>query len=47
MRKPCQIAFTSDRDGGYQIYVMDTDGGNLHRLSTASADDGAPTWLVR
>jgi dipeptidyl aminopeptidase/acylaminoacyl peptidase len=37
------IAFTSDRDGGPEIYVMDTDGSNVRRL--APGQGGAhPAW---
>ena len=28
-----QIAFSSHRDGNWEIYVMDTDGKNLRRLT--------------
>lgn len=39
-----QIAFTSTRDGHYQIYVMDSLGGNLRRVSRGDATDFSPTW---
>lgn len=39
-----QIAFTSTRDGHYQIYVMDSLGGNVRRVSRGDATDFAPTW---
>ena len=45
------IAFVSDRDrpqdvilGGFEIYIMDPDGGNQHRLTHNSFDDFAPSW---
>lgn len=38
------IAFTSTRDGHYQIYVMDVHGGNLRRVSRGDSTDYAPTW---
>ena len=30
---PDQIAFTSDRDGDYEIFVMDSDGTNVRQLT--------------
>ena len=39
-----QIAFSSDRDGNREIYVMDADGGNLRRLTDHPAWDGHPYW---
>lgn len=39
-----QIAFTSTRDGHYQIYLMDVNGGNLRRVSRGAATDWSPTW---
>ena len=39
-----QIAFASDRDGNYEIYVMDTDGRNQRRLTTNRHDDWDPSW---
>ena len=39
-----QIAFSSDRDGDNEIYVMDTDGGNLRRLTKSPAGDHSPSW---
>ena len=41
-----QIAFSSDRDGDNDIYVMDPDGGNLRRLTNNLHDDSAPAWFV-
>jgi Tol biopolymer transport system component/CubicO group peptidase (beta-lactamase class C family) len=44
------IAFSSDRSGNYEIYVMavsggtDSDGANLQRLTRNPAVDGHPTW---
>jgi len=42
-RRP-QIAFTSERDGNYEIYVMDADGSNQINLTNYPADDGSPSW---
>ncbi len=39
-----QIAFMSQRDGNPEIYVMDTDGGNLRRLTDNSDKDFSPSW---
>jgi RNA polymerase sigma factor (sigma-70 family) len=39
-----QIVFHSDRDGNNEIYVMDTDGGNVRRLTNNPADDIRPVW---
>ena len=39
-----QIAFASDRDGNWEIYVMDTDGRNQRRLTTNRHDDWEPSW---
>ena len=39
-----QIAFMSQRDGNPEIYVMDTDGGNLRRLTNHPGWDFSPSW---
>ena len=39
-----RIAFSSDRDGNWEIYVMDTDGGNLRRLTNHPDRDFSPSW---
>ena len=39
-----QIAFSSNRDGNYEIHVMDTDGGNLQNLTNHRGWDGSPSW---
>ncbi len=38
------IAFTSDRDGHWQIYTMRGDGSNVTRLTHSSEDDRDPAW---
>ena len=38
------IAFYSNRDGNSEIYVINTDGTGLRRLTSNGAGDMAPTW---
>lgn len=43
-----QIAFSSNRDKNWEIYVMNTDGGNVLRLTKSVGADGGsglvPGW---
>jgi dipeptidyl aminopeptidase/acylaminoacyl peptidase len=39
-----QIAFASNRDGKFQIYVMSADGSNPRRLTNNKAEDSSPAW---
>jgi TolB protein len=39
-----QIAFMSNRDGSWEIYLMNLDGSGLKRLTNNAANDGLPTW---
>ena len=39
-----QISFMSHRDGNWEIYVMDTDGGNQRNLTNNPDDDQYPSW---
>lgn len=41
-----KIAFTSDRDGNREIYVMNDDGTNQVRLTNNSVVDDRPTWSL-
>jgi Tol biopolymer transport system component len=38
------IAFASDREGDYEIYVMGTDGSNVTPLTNNFAQDTQPVW---
>jgi hypothetical protein len=39
-----QIAFLSQREGNYNIYVMNADGTNQQRLTENRTQDSDPTW---
>ena len=39
-----QIAFSSSRDGDYELYLMGLDGSQPRRLTTASGLDMRPRW---
>jgi Tol biopolymer transport system component len=39
-----RIAFSSQRDGNYEIYVMDPDGQNPLRLTNNAAEDAQAAW---
>ena len=39
-----KIAFRSDRDGNYEIYVMDADGSNQTNLSNNPDWDWIGSW---
>lgn len=39
-----KIAFASDRDGNFEIYIMNPDGGGLVRVTNHPAEDTHPTW---
>ena len=38
------IAFVSNRDGNYEIYMMGVDGTNPRNLTRHPADDNSPMW---
>ena len=39
-----RIAFVSTRDGNFEIYVMDADGGNQRNLTNNPGRDISPSW---
>ena len=39
-----RIAFTSNRDGDYEIYTVRTGGGGLTRLTRSPGNDAHPAW---
>jgi TolB protein len=39
-----RIAFTSNRDGNYEIYVMNADGTGLRNLTRHRAQDNFAAW---
>jgi Tol biopolymer transport system component len=39
-----QIAFQREADGNVDIYVMNPDGGTVHRLTHAPGPDALPAW---
>ncbi|MGB2808286.1 MAG: hypothetical protein WBC22_11120 [Sedimentisphaerales bacterium] len=39
-----KISFVSDRDGNYEIYVMDANGSNQKRLTYNIYSDRTPAW---
>jgi dipeptidyl aminopeptidase/acylaminoacyl peptidase len=39
-----QVAFSSNRNGNFDIYVMDADGQRLRRLTSSPAQEGEPAW---
>ena len=39
-----RIAFTSSRNGNYEIYVIDRDGENLQMVTDHPERDDFPAW---
>jgi len=39
-----RIAFSSNRGGSYDLYLMDADGRNPRRLTADPGNEGEPTW---
>jgi Tol biopolymer transport system component len=42
-----QIAFTSNRGGDFDIYVMKSDGSDQRRLTNMAGRDSSPAWSPR
>jgi uncharacterized protein YjdB len=38
------LAFSSNRGGDFDLYLMDADGTNLRRISSGPGADGDPAW---
>jgi hypothetical protein len=41
-----RIAYSSNRGGSYDLYLMDADGSNPRRLSTDPGSEGDPVWTA-
>jgi Tol biopolymer transport system component len=41
-----QIAYQTQRDGNFEIYVMNADGSEQHPLAAHPADDLWPSWAL-
>ena len=39
-----RIAFASNRDGNWEIYLMNSDGSNPHNVTNNPATDSHPSW---
>jgi hypothetical protein len=39
-----QVAFSSDRNGSFDLFVMDADGHSVRRLTTDGGTEGEPVW---
>ncbi len=39
-----RIAFSSSRSGDSEIWIADSDGGNLHRITSFAGPNVSPTW---
>jgi Tol biopolymer transport system component len=39
-----RIAFSSNRSGNFDLYVMDPDGQNVRRLTSGPTNEGEPAW---
>ena len=41
---PSQLVFTSNRDGDFDLHLMDDDGSNVVQLTNHPAEDMEPAW---
>jgi uncharacterized protein YjdB len=41
-----RIAYATDRDGNFEIYVANADGSDATRLTRTAAAEGSPTWTL-
>jgi Tol biopolymer transport system component len=41
---PTRIAFMTDRDGDFEVYIMERDGSAPLNLTSNAASDGLPAW---
>jgi len=39
-----RVAFSSNRSGSFDLYLMDADGQRLRRLTSSSGGEGEPAW---
>ncbi len=39
-----RIAFSSNRNGSYDLFVMEADGRNVRRITTDGGTEGEPAW---
>ena len=39
-----RIAFSSNRNGSFDLFVMDADGRNVRRITTDGGTEGEPAW---
>jgi uncharacterized protein YjdB len=39
-----RVAFSSNRNGSFDIYLIDPDGQNLRRLTSSPGNEGEPAW---
>jgi TolB protein len=42
-----EIAFNSDRDGNFEIYVMNADGSGQRSLTRSPADESMFAWSLK
>jgi Tol biopolymer transport system component len=40
-----RIAFQTYKDGNFEIYIVDSNGNNLRRITDSPAFEGRPSWI--